>query len=112
MVEKPLDEDLAAEMRMVQDLRDFINRDRTGKSWLDFNDDGVVDSDDVRDMLLRFEWIIFSGVLLTVLPIMNYLGVTNIHGDLFWSLAGFCLLIEGMISVYQIRAIRRKVDEN
>ena len=34
MVEKPLDEDLAAEMRMVQDLRDFINRDRTGKSLL------------------------------------------------------------------------------
>ena len=108
MVEKPLDEDLAAEMRMVQDLKDFLKRDRTGKSWLDFNDDGIVDTDDVRDMLLRFEWIIFSGVLLTILPILNYLGVTNIHGDLFWSLAGFCLLIEGMISVYQIRVLRRK----
>ncbi len=111
MVDKPLDEDLAAEMRMIQDLKDFLNRDRSGKSWFDFNQDGMVDTDDVRDVLLRFEWIIFSGILLTVLPIFNYLGITNIHGDLFWSLAGFCLLIEGLISVYQIRSLRRRIDE-
>ena len=103
-----LDEDIAAEMQMVNDLRNFLNRDREGKSWLDINEDGVVDLDDLRDSLLRFEWIMLSGLLLAVLPLMNILGITNIDGDLFWSLAGFCLLIEGMISVYQIRELRRK----
>lgn len=103
-----LDEDIAAEMQMVNDLRNFLNRDREGKSWLDINEDGVVDIDDLRDSLLRFEWIMLSGLLLAVLPLMNILGITNIDGDLFWSLAGFCLLIEGMISVYQIRVLRRK----
>tara|TARA_B100001094_G_scaffold307943_1_gene340098 strand:+ start:1026 stop:1364 length:339 start_codon:yes stop_codon:yes gene_type:complete len=103
-----LDEDIAAEMQMVNDLRNFLNRDREGKSWLDINEDGVVDLDDLRDSLLRFEWIMLSGLLLAVLPLMNILGITNIDGDLFWSLAGFCLLIEGMISVYQIRVLRRK----
>ena len=103
-----LDEDIAAEMQMVNDLRNFLNRDREGKSWLDINEDGVVDIDDLRDSLLRFEWIMLSGLLLAVLPLMNILGITNIDGDLFWSLAGFCLLIEGMISVYQMRVLRRK----
>ncbi len=103
-----LDEDIAAEMQMVNELRNFLNRDREGKSWLDINEDGVVDLDDLRDSLLRFEWIMLSGLLLAVLPLMNILGITNIDGDLFWSLAGFCLLIEGMISVYQIRVLRRK----
>ena len=103
-----LDEDIAAEMQMVNDLRNFLNRDREGNSWLDINEDGVVEIDDLRDSLLRFEWIMLSGLLLAVLPLMNILGITNIDGDLFWSLAGFCLLIEGMISVYQIRVLRRK----
>ena len=103
-----LDEDIAAEMQMVNDLRNFLNRDREGRSWLDINEDGVVDIDVLRDSLLRFEWIMLSGLLLAVLPLMNILGITNIDGDLFWSLAGFCLLIEGMISVYQIRVLRRK----
>lgn len=110
MVEK-LDDDLAAEQQMINDLRDFLNRDREGKSWLDINDDGMVDMDDLRDALLRFEWILFSGFLLVVLPMMNYLGITNIHPDLFWSLAGFCLMIEGFISVYQIRSLRRRSRE-
>ena len=39
-----LDEDIAAEMQMVNDLRNFLNRDREGKSWLDINEDGVVDT--------------------------------------------------------------------
>lgn len=107
-----LDEDLAAEQQMINDLRDFLNRDRDGKSLLDINDDGVVDFDDLRDALLRFEWILFSGFLLVVLPMFNYLGITNIHPDLFWSLAGFCLMIEGLISVYQIRILRRRKNES
>jgi hypothetical protein len=111
MVDK-LDEDLAAEQQMINDLRDFLNRDREGRSWLDINDDGMVDMDDVRDMLLRFEWILFSGFLLVILPAMNYLGITKIHSDLFWSLAGFCLMIEGLISVYQIRVLRRRSRES
>ena len=106
--EKELDEDLAAEQQMINDLKKFLNRDRTGNSWLDINGDGVVDLDDLRDSLLRFEWIMLSGLLLVILPLLNYFNFTDIDGDLFWSLAGFCLLIEGLISVYQIRVLRRK----
>ena len=107
-----MDDDLAAEQQIINDLREFLNRDRKGKSWLDINDDGMVDLDDFRDMLLRFEWILFSGFLLVILPAMNYLGITEIDSDLFWSLAGFCLMIEGFISVYQIRVLRRRSHED
>ena len=108
--DKELDEDLAAEQQMIIDLKKFLNRERHGKSWFDVNDDGIVDLDDLRDSLLRFEWIILSGLLLVILPAMNYMGITSIDSDLFWSLAGFCLLIEGFISVAQIRALRRKYE--
>ena len=109
MVEpEEMDEDIAAEMQMMKDLRRAL-RSREGFSPFDINRDGIVDIDDLRDSLLRFEWIIFSGVLLVVLPALNYLGLTSIHSDLFWSLAGLCLLIEGLISVYQIRTLRRRL---
>jgi len=108
-MDKPdVDDDIAEEMRMLRDLRDAL-REREGYSLLDINRDGVIDMDDIRDSLLRFEWIIFSGVLLVILPALNYLGVTDIHSDLFWSLAGLCLLIEGLISVYQLRILRRRI---
>lgn len=108
MTDKNLDDDLAEEQQMIAEIRDFLNRDRTNSSIFDLNNDGLVDFDDLRDALLRFEWIIFSGVLLTLLPILNWLGITSIDTDLFWSLAGFCLLIEGLISVYQIRNMTRR----
>ncbi len=108
MDENDLDDDLNAERQIIAEVREFLNRDRTKTSFFDLNNDGMVDFDDLRDALLRFEWIIFSGVLLTLLPILNYMEITSIHGDLFWSLAGFCLLIEGLISVYQVRNMRRK----
>tara|TARA_Y100000739_G_C20275302_1_gene314126 strand:+ start:63 stop:413 length:351 start_codon:yes stop_codon:yes gene_type:complete len=108
MDENELDDDLVAEQQIIAEVRDFLNRDRSQSSFFDLNNDGMVDFDDLRDALLRFEWIIFSGVLLTLLPILNYLEITSIHSDLFWSLAGFCLLIEGLISVFQVRNMRRK----
>ena len=81
--DKNLDDDLAAEQQMIAEVRDFLNRDRTNSSIFDLNNDGLVDFDDLRDALLRFEWIIFSGVLLTLLPILNWLEITSIDGDLF-----------------------------
>ena len=108
MEEPEVDKDIAEEMQMLRDLREAL-RDPEGYSILDINKDGLVDMDDIRDSLLRFEWIIFSGVLLVILPALNYLGVTAIHSDLFWSLAGLCLLIEGLISVYQLRILRRRI---
>lgn len=108
MDEPEVDDDIREEMQMLNDLREAL-RERVGYSLLDINKDGIVDMDDIRDSLLRFEWIIFSGVLLVILPALNYLGVTDIHSDLFWSLAGLCLLIEGLISVYQLRILRRRL---
>jgi uncharacterized membrane protein HdeD (DUF308 family) len=47
--------------------------------------------------------LVFAGVLLTILPILNMLGLTNFSGDFFWMLAGTCLLIEGVLELHYER---------
>lgn len=69
-------------------------------SKLDFNNDGKIDSDDIKHLLMRYEWIVFTGLLLTIVPMMNVLGFTNIDSDVFWTLAGLCLTVEGVIELY------------
>ena len=56
-----------------------------------------------KRVIFRFEWIVVTGLLLTILPIMNILEVTNISGDYFWALAGACLMVEGIIELYYER---------
>ena len=52
-------------------------------SKLDFNNDGKIDSEDIKHILMRYEWIVFTGLLLTIVPMMNVLGFTNIDSDVF-----------------------------
>ena len=59
-----------------------------------------------KRVLFRFQWIVVAGFLLTVLPVMNILGVTNISGDFFWALAGACLMVEAMMELYYERRKR------
>ena len=66
------------------------------KGLFDFNKDGRVD---VRD-LMRYEWIVISGLALTIIPLFNVLGYTAINSDFFWFLAGVCLTVEGLMEVY------------
>ena len=67
---------------------------------LDTNKDGIVDHRDFRQALLRYEWIVVTGLLLMIIPMGNVLGYTNINSDFFWALAGLCLTVEGVIELY------------
>ena len=89
------------ELEMIREFKQhFVGG---SQSLLDANRDGFVDMDDVRHVLVRFEWIIVSGLLLFILPLLNLAGVTYLPGDFFWSLAGFCLTIEGIIEIWNVR---------
>ena len=68
--------------------------------FLDVNNDGKIDSLDAKKAIFRYEWIVFTGLLLTVIPMGNVLGYTNIDSDFFWALAGLCLTVEGVIELY------------
>ena len=67
---------------------------------LDANRDGKVDMLDAKKALFRYEWIVVTGLLLTIIPMGNVLGYTNIDSDFFWALAGLCLTVEGVIELY------------
>lgn len=66
------------------------------RKLLDVNKDGIVDVKDV----MRYEWIVISGLALTIIPMANVLGYTDINSDFFWMLAGICLTVEGLMEVY------------
>tara|TARA_R100001079_G_scaffold67252_1_gene35167 strand:- start:183 stop:452 length:270 start_codon:yes stop_codon:yes gene_type:complete len=66
----------------------------------DLNNDGVIDRHDVKKAIMRYEWIVVTGLLLTIVPMLNVLGYTNIDSDFFWALAGLCLTVEGIIELY------------
>ena len=69
--------------------------------WLfDMNEDGVIARHDLKKAIMRYEWIDVTGLLLTIIPMGNVLGYTNINSDFFWALAGLCLTVEGVIELY------------
>ena len=70
------------------------------KGILDMNNDGKIDHRDFKHMLMRYEWIVITGLALTIVPLCNVLGYTNIDSDFFWALAGLCLTVEGVIELY------------
>jgi len=70
------------------------------KSILDMNNDGKIDHHDFKHMLMRYEWIVVTGLALTIIPLGNVLGYTDIDSDFFWALAGLCLTVEGVIELY------------
>lgn len=67
---------------------------------LDTNKDGKVNMLDAKKALFRYEWIVVTGLLLTIIPMGNVLGYTDIDSDFFWALAGLCLTVEGVIELY------------
>lgn len=66
----------------------------------DLNNDGIIDRHDVKKAIMRYEWIVVTGLLLTIVPMLNVLGYTNIDSDFFWALAGLCLTVEGIIELF------------
>ena len=54
---------------------------RMVKQILDFNDDGKIDKEDIKHLLLRYEIILVGGLLLTILPLLKLAGVLTLDSD-------------------------------
>jgi len=66
---------------------------------LDFNYDGVVDMNDFKHLMLRYEIILLGGLLLIVLPILNTMGIIEVNSDTFWVLAGIVISAEALLEI-------------
>jgi len=73
------------------------------KQILDFNDDGKVDSADVKHLLLRYEIILVGGLLLTILPMLKLAGILTLDSDWFWILAGIVISAEAILEILQTK---------
>ena len=67
---------------------------RTLVKLLDVNNDGELDIEDVRFLLVRHEWLFVAGLLITAGSLGNVLGYTDIDSDWFWSFAGVGMVLE------------------
>jgi len=64
----------------------------------------------LKRVLIRFEWLIFMGLLIALWSFLNVIGLTNISSDIFWSIAGLGLAIEGFIELYYERQDEKKEE--
>ena len=70
---------------------------------LDFNDDGKIDKEDIKHLLLRYEIILVGGLLLTILPLLKLAGVLTLDSDWFWILAGVVISAEAVLEILQTK---------
>ena len=75
---------------------------------LDFNDDGKIDKEDIKHLLLRYEIILVGGLLLTILPLLKLAGVLTLDSDWFWILAGVVISAEAVLEILQTKKKNRK----
>ena len=73
------------------------------RSILDFNEDGIVDINDFKHLMLRYEIILLGGLLLIVLPILNSMGIIKVNSDTFWVLAGIVISAEATLEIIHER---------
>ena len=76
---------------------------------LDFNDDGKIDKEDIKHLLLRYEIILVGGLLLTILPLLKLAGILRLDSDWFWILAGVVISAEAILEILQTK---KKVNKN
>ena len=76
---------------------------------LDFNDDGVVDMQDFKHLMLRYEIILLGGLLLIVLPILNTMGIIEVNSDTFWVLAGIVISAEALLEIIYERRKKKLI---
>ena len=96
---------------LKKQLREYKSYYKMRFSIFDRNRDGTVDLDDFAHFFIRYEFIIASGVALSILPLFNVFGWTDIDSDFFWALAGITLTIEGAIELYFTRKILKAVKQ-
>lgn len=78
---------------------------------MDLNKDGVVDIEDIKHLLLRYEIIALGGALLIVLPILNTLGYISVDSNFFWILCGVVMLTEGLVEIKYERKRKQQMEE-
>ena len=76
---------------------------------LDYNDDGKIDKEDFKHLLLRYEIILVGGLLLTILPLLKLAGILRLDSDWFWILAGVVISAEAILEILQTK---KKVNKN
>ena len=76
---------------------------RMVRQILDFNDDGKIDKEDIKHLLLRYEIILVGGLRLTILPLLKLAGVLTLDSDWFWILAGVVISAEAVLEILQTK---------
>jgi len=76
------------------------------KKLFDFNNDGKVDKEDLKHLMLRYEIILLGGMALIILPILNSMGVIEVDSDTFWVLAGIVISAEAVLEIIHERRKR------
>jgi len=71
----------------------------------DVNDDGELDIEDVRFLLVRHEWLFVAGVIITMGSLANVLGYMDIDSDLFWTCAGLGMMLEYLDDIRRRRKL-------
>ena len=54
----------------------------------------------LRRLLIRYEWLIFMGIVLIAMSISNVLGLTDVDWGWCWVIAGCIVVGEGIIELY------------
>ena len=80
---------------------------RMVRKILDFNEDGKIDVDDVKHLLLRYEIILVGGLLLITLPLLKLAGILTLDSDWFWILAGVVISAEAVLEILQTKKNRK-----
>tara|TARA_A100001391_G_scaffold24466_1_gene13349 strand:- start:376 stop:630 length:255 start_codon:yes stop_codon:yes gene_type:complete len=73
------------------------------KKILDLNEDGQVNFDDFKHLMLRYEIILVGGLLLTILPLLKLAGVLTLDSDWFWILAGVVISAEAVLEILKTK---------
>ena len=76
---------------------------------LDLNEDGEVNFDDFKHLMLRYEIILVGGLLLTILPLLKLAGILTLDSDWFWILAGVVISAEAVLEILKTK--KEKIGE-
>ena len=57
----------------------------------------------LKRLLIRYEWLILMGLIISVTSILSVLGYAHIDSNVFWTLAGLVVVGEGIIALYYER---------
>ena len=84
------------------------------KKILDYNNDGKVDGKDVKDIILRYQYniILFGGLLLIILPVLNILDYIKLDSDLFWIVAGIVICAEVVLEQQKEKGENENEERN